>query len=212
MKKTAKWRNFTRQEIEEFVLNSSSYMALAAKLGYCTTYGSYLNTMKLMSRELDLDASHFVGQGWKKNDFDYERFRKGVVIKTSEAVKALVFLRGHRCEHCQQEEWQGNPIPLEVHHKDGDSLNNEMDNLCLICPNCHALTPNYRGKNINVGNKQISDDDFAKALINSPNIRQALRKLGLSAKGGNYQRARDIIFKYNIIHLMPEHQDEKSLE
>ena len=82
----------------------------------------------------------------------------------------------------------------------------------LLCPNCHALTDNYCGKNINKGIQKISDKDFVEALKDSPNIRQALRKLGLSAKGGNYQRAREIIFKYNITHLMQEHQDEKSLE
>lgn len=48
--------------------------------------------------------------------------------------------------------------------------------------------------------------------MDSANIRQALRKVGLTAKGGNYQRARDLIFTYNIEHLMLEHQDEKFLE
>lgn len=212
MGKTAKWRNFTRQEIEDFVQNSNSLMMLAEKMGYITTSGSYLTAMKSMIEELNLDISHFVGQSWNKNNFNYERFRKGIAIKTEQAINALIFLRGHRCENCQQETWLDNPIPLEVHHKDGDPWNNEMDNLLLVCPNCHALTDNYRGKNINMGIKQISDDDFAKVLNDSPNIRQALKKLGLSAKGDNYQRAREIIFKYNILHLMSEHQDGKPLE
>jgi len=34
-----------------------------------------------------------------------------------------------------------------VHHKDGDRTNNEYENLTLLCPNCHALTDTYRGKN-----------------------------------------------------------------
>jgi hypothetical protein len=165
-----------------------------------------------MITELGLDTSHFTGQGWNKNNFDYERFRKGVAIKTGQAVNALAFLRGHCCENCKQDEWMGGPIPLEVHHKDGDSLNNEMDNLSLLCPNCHALTDNYKGRNINTGIKRVSDEEFVRELYDSPNIRQALIKLGLSAKGGNYQRARDIIFTYNVAHLMQEHQEEKSPE
>ena len=198
----AKWRNFTRQEIEKFVQESFSIASLAEKLGYNKTSGSYLITMKTMIDELQLDVSHFTGQGWHKNHFDYARFRKGNVIKSSEAVRALSFIRGHCCEQCNQEEWLGNPIPLEVHHKDGDSLNNEMNNLELLCPNCHALTDNYRGRNIKQNGKKVSDDDFAETLKNSPNIRQALMQLGLSAKGGNYQRAREIIFKYNITQLI----------
>lgn len=197
-----KWRNFTRQEIEVFVQESYSYAALAEKLGYDKKSGHYIEKMKTMIQELNLDISHFLGQGHNKNNFDYERFRKGIVIKTSQAVEALSHMRGRRCEQCGKEEWLGQPIPLEVHHEDGDSLNNEMDNLKLLCPNCHALTNNYCGKNINIGTIKVSDDDFVAALNESPNIRQALRKLGLSAKGGNYQRAYELIFKYNIAHLM----------
>jgi hypothetical protein len=202
MGKKARWRNFTQQEIEQFVQESFSWATLAEKFGYDKTGGSYLISMKKMVEELNLDVSHFTGQGWNKNNFDYARFRKGVVIKTSQAIKTLTFIRGHSCERCGQKEWLDTPIPLEVHHKDGDSLNNEMDNLELLCPNCHALTDNYRGKNINKHDEKISDDTFAEALNNSPNIRQALRQLGLSAKGGNYERAREIIFKYNITHLI----------
>ena len=208
----AKWRNFTRYEIEGFVQESFSWATLAEKLGYDKDGGSYLTAMKTMVEELQLDISHFTGQGWNKDNFDYTRFRKGIAIKSSEAVKALSFVRGYCCEKCNQKEWLGKPIPLEVHHKDGDSLNNEMNNLQLLCPNCHALTDNYRGRNINKQGERISDDDFADALSNNPNIRQALRKLGLSAKGDNYRRAREIIFKYNITHLIQEHQEGKPLE
>ena len=41
----------------------------------------------------------------------------------------------------------GYPIPLELHHKDGDRTHNELNNYELLCPNCHALTDSYRGKN-----------------------------------------------------------------
>jgi predicted HNH restriction endonuclease len=42
----------------------------------------------------------------------------------------------------------GNPIPLELHHIDGDKTNNTLENFQLLCPNCHALTDSYRGKNV----------------------------------------------------------------
>ena len=208
----AKWRKFTRHEIEQCAKESFSLASLAKKLGYNVDCGSYTMAMKSMITELQIDVSHFTKQGWNKNNFDYDRFRKGVAIKTTHAIKALTFVRGHRCEKCGKEEWLNNPIPLEVHHKDGDALNNEMDNLELLCPNCHALTENYRGKNINTGKEKISDAEFVEVLTNSPNIRQALRKVGLTAKGDNYRRARELIFQYNITHLMQEHQEGKPLE
>lgn len=198
----ARWRNFTRQEIEQYVKESYSFATLANKLGYSVDCGSYLTTMKSMIAELGLDVSHFTGQAWNKNHFNYDRFRNGNVIKSSQAIDALTFLRGHRCEHCGLAEWMGQLICLEVHHIDGDSLNNELDNLRLLCPNCHAFTENYRGKNINSGINKVSDSEFIDSLQHSLNIRQALKKVGLTAKGGNYQRARELIVKHNIVHLM----------
>lgn len=42
--------------------------------------------------------------------------------------------------------WLGKPITLELHHIDGDSYNNEISNLMLLCPMCHSQTTNYKGK------------------------------------------------------------------
>lgn len=47
-----------------------------------------------------------------------------------------------KCDCCNNTEWMGQRIPLEVHHVDGDS--NKLDNIKFLCPNCHALTKNYR--------------------------------------------------------------------
>ena len=53
----------------------------------------------------------------------------------------------HKCENCGLTEWLGQPIPLELHHKDGNRNHNEIENYQLLCPNCHAFTESYRGKN-----------------------------------------------------------------
>ena len=57
-------------------------------------------------------------------------------------------LKQPKCERCGNTEWEGQQIPLEVHHVDGNKDHNELDNLQLLCPNCHALTSTYRGRNI----------------------------------------------------------------
>lgn len=56
----------------------------------------------------------------------------------------------HKCESCNLEEWLGNKIPLELDHINGVNNDNRIENLRILCPNCHALTPTYRGKNIKV--------------------------------------------------------------
>ena len=57
-------------------------------------------------------------------------------------------LKEHKCECCGLSVWMGKPIPLELHHKDGNKNHNELDNYELLCPNCHAFTDSYRGKNV----------------------------------------------------------------
>src|SRR5690606_13629811 len=52
-----------------------------------------------------------------------------------------------RCNKCERTEWNGLPIPLELEHIDGNNGNNLLENLKLLCPNCHAQTETYRGKN-----------------------------------------------------------------
>lgn len=53
-----------------------------------------------------------------------------------------------RCDTCARTTWQQRPIPLELDHISGDRTDNRLENLRLLCPNCHALTPTYRGRNI----------------------------------------------------------------
>lgn len=64
-------------------------------------------------------------------------------------------LKEHRCESCNKTHWvckitnwEKVPIPLQLHHLNGDHNDNRLENLQLICPTCHALTDNYAGKNI----------------------------------------------------------------
>jgi hypothetical protein len=58
---------------------------------------------------------------------------------------------GNKCSECGIEEWNGKEIVFELEHKDGNSENNVLENLCLICPNCHSQTGTYKNKNIGNG-------------------------------------------------------------
>jgi Zn finger protein HypA/HybF involved in hydrogenase expression len=69
--------------------------------------------------------------------YNYKRAMKSYLIET----------RRHRCENCKLSKWRELPIPLELHHIDGDVNNMELMNLQLLCPNCHSITVNYRSKN-----------------------------------------------------------------
>lgn len=62
--------------------------------------------------------------------------------------KRIVLDKGHQCEICHNTLWMNKPIPLTLDHIDGNTDNHLRDNLRVICPNCHAQTDTYCGKNV----------------------------------------------------------------
>ena len=85
---------------------------------------------------------------------DFHRVMSSIGAKSDKARRAyLLRTRPHQCQYpgCGITTWLGQPVPLEMDHTDGDSDNNTEENLRLLCPNCHALTPTHKGKNKNRG-------------------------------------------------------------
>jgi hypothetical protein len=117
-------------------------------------------------------------------DLSYMRKRELILVEQE-----------NRCAKCGIGEWMGMTLTLEVDHKDGDNTNNNRGNLEALCPNCHSLTPTWRGRNRSGKNgvTNVTDGDLIIALCETDNIRQALLKVGLAAKGNNYDRVKTII-------------------
>ena len=196
-----KWKQFTKEELQEMANTSNSNSQWIAKMGYQTQGGNITRVPReILDQYPDIDISHFTGQGWNRGTDSYDLLEHNYQGTRDTIKRALINHRGHKCEICGLNLWMEQNIPLEVHHINGNNKDNDPNNLQLVCPNCHAFTNFYRGKNINK-NQKISDIEFLEALKKSSNIRQALLSLGLSAKGANYEKAYRIIEENNIQHL-----------
>lgn len=97
----------------------------------------------------------------------------------------------NKCNHCGISEWNGNPIVLELEHKDGNNKNNDRSNLECICPNCHSQTKTWRGRN----NKRriVPDQVLLEAAKKHSTISEALRSVGLPDKGASHARAKRLL-------------------
>ena len=164
-------------------------------------YFSERSELQQRVKEAQINIDHFTGQSWNKGNIDLNKFNSDTTPNIH--VDYLLKVKAYRCEKCGLTEWQGEKIPLEVHHIDGNRRNNDLSNLQLLCPNCHSLTDNFRGKGLNNEKvNSVSEEEFVEALQKSKNIRRALITLGLTPKGGNYSRAYELAVKYNIQHIL----------
>ena len=155
----SKKRKWTDEQFIEAVKSSLSYAQVIEKLGLKVA-GSNYDTVKRKIQELNLDISHMTGKAWNQG----ERFHKLVQprklsevlvehstwINSNNLRKRLIKegLKEYKCECCNRTEWLGKPIKLELHHINGIKDDLRIENLQILCPNCHAYTDNYRGKNI----------------------------------------------------------------
>ena len=137
-----------KEEIEQWIAEGKTKAQMARELG-CNP-----KTINPVLKKLGLEYAGTRGcKGLSKpNGHELsllEYLEKSIDIQSNKVRKKLLDegYKEYKCECCGLTEWLGEPIPLELHHKDGNHFHNELDNFQLLCPNCHAKTSSYRGKN-----------------------------------------------------------------
>lgn len=137
---THHYRNYTNEDVIKKASEVKSLAELMRSLGLKPAGGNYAN-FKRKIQKLEINIDHWTGRLWNK-DLQLKDWSNYTTV--GRVKQHLLKLRGSKCENCELEIWMNNQIPLEIHHMDGDRTNNEISNLKLLCPNCHALTDNWR--------------------------------------------------------------------
>lgn len=160
---TISLEKYTKEYLEELCKDSFSLAEVLRKSGRRPTGGNY-DILKQKIKEFEIEISHFTGKLWNKgktketdnripsnSTYTYEEiFCKNSMVSPNCLKKNIKKYNviPYICAKCGcTGEWQDGIISLEIHHEDGDNHNNSVVNLQYLCPNCHALTKNYRGKN-----------------------------------------------------------------
>ncbi|MER6850028.1 HNH endonuclease signature motif containing protein [Streptomyces flaveolus] len=151
-----KW---TRDVLEPVVASSTSVNEVLRRLGLDLVGGHHTNISRRIKAH-GIDTSHFTAAVRTERQRDNRRRRTAeeILVEESSAhakrvpgsrLKRAMLELGteERCTLCGIEPmWLGEPLPLEVDHIDGNWRNNRMENLRMLCPNCHAATDSYRGR------------------------------------------------------------------
>lgn len=147
------------EKIKDAVKDSINFAEVLDKL-QISIKGNNRKTLKRILDEENIDYSHFTGRArdYSKplvKDINYYLTNQGY-ISTSNLKQKLykLGLKENRCECCNITEWNGNPLVMQLHHIDGNPKNNSLENLQILCPNCHAQTENYCGS-ANKTNKSV---------------------------------------------------------
>jgi hypothetical protein len=143
--------NIDKDQFISVCKNSLTMAKAAQKLGL------HYNTFKRYALKFNCWCPNQGSKGIKKNSQNKKTINLSEILngqhpyyQTYKLSRRLLseHIKEHKCEICGLTHWNEKPIPLELHHIDGNRFNHKLENIILVCPNCHAQTNTYRGKNV----------------------------------------------------------------
>ena len=138
---------WTDEELMESLPKCNSFSEVATYMNMSRATNSLL---KKRAIELNLDFNHFKISGYNPAPIKELLTNERKISYSSHGLKKRLIAEGlkqHKCECCGITEWNGKPAPIELDHINGNHHDNRLENLRILCPNCHAQTDTYRGKN-----------------------------------------------------------------
>lgn len=154
-------RKWSDKDLKKHAKESTSIRQVLKKLGLKEAGGNYSQIKKYFGL-YKINISHFKGKGWNKGLKGIGKpiiSLEKILVKNSTyqsyKLKKRLFsekIKSPKCEICG---WakisMDGRLPLEIDHINGDSMDNRLENLRILCPNCHSLQLTHRGRNIKKG-------------------------------------------------------------
>lgn len=138
----------SKEILEEAVKNNNNIFGVCRFIDLRPTNNNY-DLIKKCIKLYDIDCSHFDNKTHTNpNKISYtddeifkihDRFINTGVIKR----RLLNGYKKYKCECCGISEWNGKPIILQLHHINRNRRDDRLENLQLLCPNCHSQTDNF---------------------------------------------------------------------
>jgi hypothetical protein len=144
--------NISDEDFVDLIDTSTSYSEVLRYFGLSTNGGCSSKPLKNRIEELNLDVSHFKGSS---KDSQTRYTLEEILVENSPyqnrtSLKSRLLKEGiliNECYSCGIDSWLDKPLSLQLDHKNGKNNDNTVDNLRLLCPNCHSQTETYAGKN-----------------------------------------------------------------
>ncbi len=154
MPRTSRWNI---EDLKKAIETSTSIRQVIEKLGLVPAGGNYEQIKKAI-KDHSLDTTTITGMGWRKNrTFPFTpRIELVDILQKNSSfqsfkLKNRLFLDGTKKPKCELCGWAKKSldgrIPVELDHINGDRYDNRIENLRILCPNCHSLQPTHRGMN-----------------------------------------------------------------
>jgi Zn finger protein HypA/HybF involved in hydrogenase expression len=145
---------WSKEEFETVVKNAKTIKEVLRHFGLPSNQGHYNRMFHKYVKEFNIDITHIM------NSVKSQEFRKPIPIeelfikgkhREGRSLKKRLIKEGFAKDECsvcgQTNEWNNKPLVLQLDHINGDNTDNRVENLRVICPNCHSQTSTWSGRN-----------------------------------------------------------------
>lgn len=163
---------------------------------------------------LEIDFSHFKGKAWSKGKIfptkvDIQTYLSNKKTIKSHSLKIKLFkenLKEKKCERCGIDQWLGEEVVLELNHIDCNHLNNNINNLEILCPNCHSLFTRKNYKKVEkIDKRKIRKiRPYQSKVKNKPTLeilQKEIKELGYTGTGRKYGVSDNAVRKWLKLYL-----------